>query len=127
MKKFFVILSLCLLALSVQAEPLYENQDIALDDTASFRYMFVERPKIGDVILKVSLQGASSRDIKAFAQYDMPSMRGHHASGKVEFQHNRAGDFVLPIHFAMGGDWEIVITFEENDREIYRQVLDLDI
>lgn len=89
---------------------------------AKFSWEFVERPKVGDVILKVNrAEGRGS--VRVFAEYDMPSMRGHHASGKVEFKRNRAGDYVLPIHFAMPGDWEIVLIFEENGAEIGRETI----
>ncbi len=66
-------------------------------------------------------------DVRVFAEYDMPSMRGHHASGKVEFRRNKAGDYVLPIRFAMRGDWEIVLTFEHDGEEFRREVLREDV
>lgn len=93
-----------------------------------FSYEFVERPKVGEVILKLTLADkADGEAVRAFAEYDMPSMRGHHASGKVEFRRNRAGDFVLPIHFAMRGDWEIVLTLEKDGAETHRRVVSLNL
>ena len=101
---FSALLLIVLTAFSARADGLKAKTDIPLTEDVSFNYAFVEKPKVGDVIMKIKLsQPADS--IQAFAEYDMPSMRGHHASGKVAFKRNRAGDFVLPIHFAMPGDW----------------------
>lgn len=90
--------------------------------TAKFEWAFVERPRVGEVILKVR-RVPGLDDVRVFAEYDMPSMRGHHASGKVEFRRNKAGDYVLPIRFAMRGDWEIVLSFERGGEEFRREVL----
>lgn len=94
--------------------------------TAKFEWAFVEPPHVGDVILKVR-RVPELDDVRVFAEYDMPSMRGHHASGKVEFRRNKAGDYVLPIRFAMRGDWEIVLTFEHDGEEFRREVLREDV
>lgn len=98
-----------------------------INDNTSFDYVFVEPPKVGDVIMKVTVSDQEKRQIKVFAEYDMPSMRGHHASGKVEFKRNQTQDYVLPIHFAMPGDWEIILTFEENNKEIHKEKVNLNI
>lgn len=103
------------------------NHKISVNNDTWFEYSFVERPKVGNVIMKVIVSDENTRQVKVFAEYDMPSMRGHHASGKVEFKRNRAGDYVLPIHFAMPGDWEIVLTLEENEQQIYQDKVELDI
>lgn len=123
---FFALMLTVLTAFSARANGLKAKTDIALTDGVSFNYAFVEKPKVGDVIMKIKLsQPADS--VQAFAEYDMPSMRGHHASGKVAFKRNRAGDFVLPIHFAMPGDWEIKLTFEQDGKEIFAGAVELDI
>ena len=129
MKKILLILCAAIFAFmaDAQAENLKADTKIAINDDASFIYNFVERPKVGDVILKVQLNNQTADDIKVYTEYDMPSMRGHHASGKVAFKRNRAGDYVLPIHFAMPGDWEIKLYFEQNEKEIYSGVINLDI
>ncbi len=123
---FSALLLTVLTAFSAHADGLKAKTDIPLTDGVSFNYTFVEKPKVGDVIMKIKLsQPADS--IQAFAEYDMPSMRGHHASGKVAFKRNRAGDFVLPIHFAMPGDWEIKLTFEQDGKELFAGAVELDI
>lgn len=129
MKKILLILCAAIFAFmaDAQAENLKADTKIAINDDASFIYNFVERPKVGEVILKVQLNNQTADDIKVYTEYDMPSMRGHHASGKVAFKRNRAGDYVLPIHFAMPGDWEIKLYFEQNEKEIYSGVINLDI
>lgn len=127
MKSLFVALFLTVLtAFSARADGLKAKTDIALTDGVNFNYSFVEKPKVGDVIMKIKLSKHSD-SIQAFAEYDMPSMRGHHASGKVAFKRNRAGDFVLPIHFAMPGDWEIKLTFEQDGKEIFAGAVELNI
>lgn len=127
MKSLFVALFLTVLtAFSARADGLKAKTDIALTDGVSFNYSFVEKPKVGDVIMKIKLSKPSD-SIQAFAEYDMPSMRGHHASGKVAFKRNRAGDFVLPIHFAMPGDWEIKLTFEQDGKELFAGAVELNI
>lgn len=127
MKSLFVALFLTVLtAFSARADGLKAKTDIALTDGISFNYSFVEKPKVGDVIMKIKLSKPSD-SIQAFAEYDMPSMRGHHASGKVAFKRNRAGDFVLPIHFAMPGDWEIKLIFEQDGKELFAGAVELNI
>ena len=123
---FSALLLVVLTAFSARADGLKAKTDIALTNGVSFNYAFVEKPKVGDVIMKIKLSEPSD-SVQAFAEYDMPSMRGHHASGKVSFKRNRAGDFVLPIHFAMPGDWEIKLTFEQDGAEIFAGVVELDI
>ncbi|MBR1649428.1 MAG: FixH family protein [Alphaproteobacteria bacterium] len=129
MKKIFYALltSLLFLSLNAKAESIKAGKKITINENTSFEYNFVEHPKVGDVIMKVIVSDENERNVQVFAEYDMPSMRGHHASGKVEFKRNRAGDYVLPIHFAMPGDWEIVLTFEENNEELYQGKVELEI
>lgn len=129
MKKILLILSAAIFAFmaDAQAENLKADTKVEINNEVSFVYNFVERPKVGDVILKIQLNNHTGDDIKVYTEYDMPSMRGHHASGKVEFKRNRAGDYVLPIHFAMPGDWEIKLYLEQGEKEIYSGVINLDI
>lgn len=81
----FVSLLTVLTAFSARADGLKAKADIALTDSVSFNYSFVEKPKVGDVIMKIKLSEPAD-SIQAFAEYDMPSMRGHHASGKIQTQ-----------------------------------------
>ncbi len=129
MRKILLILSAAIFAFmaEAQAETLKADTKVEISNEVSFVYNFVERPKVGDVILKIQLNNHTGDDIKVYTEYDMPSMRGHHASGKVEFKRNRSGDYVLPIHFAMPGDWEIKLYFEQDEKEIYSGVINLDI
>lgn len=100
---------------------------VEIANPVAFAHAFVEPPKVGDVILKLTTDDARKASLKAFAEYDMPSMRGAHAT-KVQFRLNKKGDFVIPIHFAMPGDWEIVVTFEDADGKLAaRKVITLDI
>jgi len=96
-------------------------------DGVAFTHAFAEPPKVGDIVLKLSTDDPRKSSLKAFAAYDMPSMRGAHAT-KVQFRLNKKGDFVIPIHFAMPGDWEIVVTFEDaSGKLIARKTINLEI
>lgn len=129
MKKFLLFFGATLFALTTaaQADILKTNKKTQINNEISFIADFVESPKVGEVILKIALENKTADDIKIYTEYDMPSMRGHHFSGKQEFKRNRKGDYVLPIHFAMPGDWEIKLFFEQNEKEIYSGEINLDI
>lgn len=123
---FLIVLSvLCLITFTACSES--STKKYKINDNTSFDYSFVDPPKVGDVIMKVSVTDQEKRQLKVFAQYDMPSMRGHHASGKVEFKRNQTQDYVLPIHFAMPGDWEIILIFEEDGKELHKERVNLNI
>lgn len=127
MKKFWIVLIVAAFWACAAIAGIKADEKIAVNENTWFKYAFVERPKVGDVIMKVVVSDQDKRNISVFAQYDMPSMRGHHASGKVAFKRNRTNDYVLPIHFAMPGDWEIVLTIEEDGAQIYQGTVQLDI
>lgn len=95
----------------------------------AIRYSWPEQPKVGNYTLKVNVSGktdAATDGIKVVATYDMPSMRGHHAASE-EMKQNAKGDFLLPIHFAMRGDWEIILSAQKDGAEVAREIILLDI
>ncbi|MBR2081467.1 MAG: FixH family protein [Elusimicrobiaceae bacterium] len=128
MKKTLLIIAVIfLLALgSTGCSKQANSSTITLSNGQAFTYQFVEKPKVGEVILKVTASQPAN-NVHVFAQYDMPSMRGHHASGKQAFLHNKSGDFVLPVHFAMPGDWEIVLSFEQDSNILGNHIITLNI
>ena len=93
------------------------------------KYEWPEKPKVGTYTLKVSLadrSGAPVDGADVVVDYDMPSMRGHHATTE-SMKRNANGDYLLPIKFVMPGDWEIVISAVKDDVEIAAELILLDI
>ena len=93
------------------------------------KYEWPEKPKVGNYTLKVNFldkAGNPVEDTEIVVSYDMPSMRGHHATTETMKQ-NAKGDYLLPIHFAMRGDWEIIISAHKDGSEIAAELILLDI
>jgi len=100
-----------------------ENKEIVINKNYSFIFKFITKPKIGEVIVKVEIfdtQGNKVNNLRVLGGYDMPSMRGHHASGEQLFMLNQKGSYLLPVHIAMSGNWEVVISITEDNNEIYQ-------
>ncbi len=94
-----------------------------LPDGRYFVWEFNQTPKMGTVILRVQVfdrDGNQLSNLKIEGRSDMPSMRGHHDSGDVAFKLNNQGVYLLPVNIVMPGDWEIILTFKEGDRIIFR-------
>jgi hypothetical protein len=101
-----------------------------IDGTYYFKYEFSEKPKMGLVILKVRVFDAKSNQVVPFqatGRSDMPSMRGAHDSGDVEFKLNRKNDYLLPVNVVMPGDWEIRLIFRLNGRAVYHGSIRFDV
>ena len=64
--------------------------------------------------------GAQVSTLKLNGEVDMPSMRGHHSSGPVEFKLNKKGDYLLPVNLVMRGEWEVALAILQGDRVIHR-------
>ena len=93
------------------------------------KYEWPEKPKVGDYTLKVNLTDRAGKPVEGAevaVSYDMPSMRGAHATTETMKQ-NSKGDYLLPIHFAMPGDWEIVLSAQKDGIEIAAELILLDI
>jgi hypothetical protein len=95
-----------------------------------FTYSFDKKPQLGTIIVKVELYNkAGKRDtvLKVTGDSGMPSMKGRHDSGDVEFRLNKKGDYLLPVNVVMPGDWEIKLKFVKGDQVIYRGSIRFDI
>jgi len=93
-----------------------------IDDTTYFTYEFNEKPKMGMVILKLQVFIKKGDKIAPFAiqgRLDMPSMRGAHDSGDMDFKLSRRNDYLLPLNIVMPGDWEVRLTFTKAQKPIY--------
>jgi len=94
-----------------------------IGDSLYFVYKFNARPKMGTTILKVQVfdkKGKKLTRLSIAGSFDMPSMRGAHDSGDVQFKLNKKGDYLLPVNVVMPGGWEVNMTFSEGDKPIYR-------
>jgi len=99
---------------------LTENNEIQINKDCYFTYNFSKKPKIGTVVLKINIKNNSNNKIKIIGNYGMPSMPGSHDSGNMEFYVNNNGDYLLPINIAMPGKWRINLTFKNNNEEIFK-------
>jgi len=97
-----------------------------INDDYYFKYVFSEKPKMGMVILKIQIFDKNNNQVvpyKAMGRSDMPSMRGVHDSGDVEFKLNRKNDYLLPVNVVMPGDWEIRVVFRLNDQPVFHGII----
>ena len=93
------------------------------------KYDWPEKPKMGSYTLRVNLTdraGAPVEDAEVVVSYDMPSMRGAHDTTET-MKKNAKGDYLLPIHFVMPGDWEIIVSAMKDGVEIAAELILLDI
>jgi hypothetical protein len=85
-------------------------------------YGFVEKPKIGPVIMKVQVfdkRGEKDKSLVIIADSWMPSMpemKGGHDILKL----SKNGDYLTPIRISMPGDWEIKFTLSKGGKVIFR-------
>jgi len=91
---------------------------------------FSERPKMGTVILKIQVFNKKGEQITPYlikGRSDMPSMRGAHDSGDIEFKLNRKNDYLLPVNIVMPGDWEVRVTFFKDGKPVYYGSITFDV
>jgi hypothetical protein len=109
---------------------LKESKKTVINDNYSLKYNFAEKPKIGQSVLKIQIFGSDGKlnnNLEVSASYDMPSMRGHHATTVNSVKKNKKGVYLLPVNFVMPGDWEIVLTFKDAGQEVFVGVVNLEI
>ncbi len=85
-------------------------------------YGFVEKPKMGPVIMKIQVfnkTGEQDRSVAITADSWMPSMPSMGTDHDI-FKLSKKGDYLLPVNITMPGDWEIKITIEKDGKVIYR-------
>jgi len=105
------------------------RQAEAINNDYVLKYEWPEKPRIGSRALKVTLTdkaGTPVEGAEVAVSYDMPSMRGAHDTTE-NMKQNANGDYLLPIHFVMPGDWEIVISAMKDGVEIASELILLDI
>jgi hypothetical protein len=57
----------------------------------------------------------------------MPSMRGAHDSGSVEFKLNRKDDYLMPVNIVMPGDWEVQVTIQKDGKPVFYGSITFDV
>ena len=93
-------------------------------------YEFNEKPKMGTAFLKIQIFDRKGEQIKPFTivgRSDMPSMRGAHDSGDVEFKLNKKNDYLMPVNVVMPGDWEVRITIRKDGKPVYYGSITFDV
>ena len=93
------------------------------------KYEWPEKPRVGNYTLKVNLVDRAGKPVEGaevVVSYDMPSMRGAHATTET-MKKNARGDYLLPIQFVMPGDWEIVLSALIDGDEVAAELILLDI
>ena len=106
------------------------NKKCVLSDKYYFKYEFSEKPKMGTIILKIRVFDKDDAQVVPFkitGRSDMPSMRGAHDSGDVEFKLNRKNDYLLPLSVVMPGDWEVRVLFILNDKAVFHGSIRFDV
>jgi len=99
------------------------GKKVKLSDDYSFNYEFSQRPQMGTVILIIRVTDAKGTQVvpyKITGRSDMPSMRGAHDSGEVEFKTNKINNYLLPVNIVMPGEWEVRVSFSLNDAPVFR-------
>jgi hypothetical protein len=88
-----------------------------------FQYSFDKKPQLGMIILKIEVFGKDGKKDTSFkitGDSGMPSMRGHHDTGMVEFKLNKNGDYLLPVNVVMPGDWDLRLIFTKAGKPVYK-------
>lgn len=106
------------------------NKKCPVNDEYYFKYDFDKKPQMGMVILKIQVfnkKGAQVVPYMIIGRSDMPSMRGAHDSGEVEFKLNKANNYLLPVNVVMPGDWEVRVTFVLNGQAVFHGSIRFDV
>lgn len=101
-----------------------------LNDDYYITYQWDKRPRIGHHVLIVKLYNKDKQQVQELsitADAYMPSMKGAHDTGDVAMRLNNRGDYLVPVHFMMLGDWEIELKFSRDDKELTRAYVQLDL
>jgi hypothetical protein len=93
-------------------------------------YEFNEKPKMGTAFLKIQIFNKKGDKITPFVlqgRSDMPSMRGVHDSGSVEFKLNKKNDYLMPVNVVMPGDWEVQVTILKDGKPVFYGSITFDV
>lgn len=103
---------------------------IVIDKDYSFSYQFSQKPSLGMVVVKIQILDKNGKQVTPFkitGESGMPSMRGAHDSGVVEFKTNAKGDYLLPVNIVMPGDWEVRILIKKGESGVFKGTINFDV
>jgi len=101
-----------------------------IDAETTLIWEFNEKPKMGTAFLKIQVFNKKGDKITPFiilGRSDMPSMRGAHDSGSVEFKLNRKDDYLMPVNIVMPGDWEVQVTIQKDGKPVFYGSITFDV
>jgi len=107
-----------------------EGKKCHIGEEYSFQYSFDKKPQLGTAILKIEVfdkSGKKDTSLKITGDSGMPSMRGHHDSGMIEFKLNKNGDYLLPVNVVMPGEWDVRLIFKKDDKPVYKGSLNFNV
>jgi hypothetical protein len=107
---------------SYQAVP-KPGEKVQIDSEHYFTYGFEKQPKIGVAIMRVEAftrDGKRDTTLVFKGDADMPSMRGAHSSGDIDFKLSAKGIYLLPVRLVMPGDWEVRFTAIKKGKAVFR-------
>ncbi len=98
------------------------GEKVPIGNGKSMIYGFVEKPKMGSVIMKIRVfndKGEKDGSVSITADVWMPSMPSM-GTAHDTFKLSKKGDYLMPVEITMPGDWEIKITVSQDGKVIYR-------
>ena len=107
-----------------------EGEKIEINKNYNFVYEFNKKPSIGTIILKIKVTDMDEKVSTSFrvtGDSGMPSMKGHHETGEVDFQLNKKGTYLLPVNVVMPGDWAIRIKIYKEKKKLFDGSVGFDI
>lgn len=93
-----------------------------INENYYFTYDFAKKPKMGTTILRVKVYNKTKKISNVFDVYadaDMPSMRGAHATGDIKLKPNKKGELLVPVNFVMPGVWQVDLKFKKDSKSIF--------
>lgn len=94
------------------------NRSHSINDDYYVTYSWASRPRIGQNVLIVKLLDENRnqvQDLEISAVSSMPEMSCCPDSEEQFMRLNRNGDYLLPINFTMLGDWEVILSFWQDE------------
>jgi hypothetical protein len=95
---------------------------VKLNDSYSYNFEFVERPKLGPATLRVQLfdqKGEKTDRLSIAVLSYMVTMKGHHDERRLFAVNKSNGNYLTGITFVMRGDYKLEISFFEDGKLIH--------
>jgi hypothetical protein len=95
---------------------------VKLNDSYSYNFEFVERPKLGPATLRVQLfdqKGEKTDKLSIAVLSYMVTMKGHHDERRLFAVNKSNGNYLTGITFVMRGEYKLEISFFEDGKLIH--------